>query len=639
MTEPERAATPTPSEYRPYKVTVAYFIENKKAIQRRPAAEQVHCCIDLFILLKLSAVFRRRLPINAFESTVEGTNLGKAAGKGNIDHAPPFRRDQLGCPATSVGDQIVIKGGSGCRLKQMREMRNRQPANRGDDIQRNRLGIMSLHIIVDRFQHRHGNGVLFCSDSVQRWQRPERSSSCKNAEQRRLTAYPYPMYCVSSSRRNKGISYVEPRDVKICIEEDRGTIRNGHIRCEALREGVLTFYRDDTVILREYYRSERAHPSYGVCLELVARRFVPTEGDEYAVSAVFEANAREKIYGMGQYQMPELDRRGCILELAQRNSQISVPFYLSNLGYGFLWNHPGVGKVMFGKNCTEWHTDAADELDYWIVADETPKKILKSFTEVSGRAPDFLENALGLWQCKLRYLNQEEVLEVAREYHRRGLPLDVIVIDYFHWTERGDWKFDPQNFPDPKAMIDELRSMGTRCMVSVWPTVSQKSENHPEMKEKSLLVRGQRGNDYGFQWMGACDFYDSTNPEARAYLWQKIKENYGQYGIDLFWLDIRLELRNYVAALYREASENGSPLIRTIFYEFPEDPLCWELEDQYMFGSKYLVAPVLYAGMTERTVYLPNGQWKDYHNSTVYRGGQMITVKTPIELMPVFARV
>ena len=53
------------------------------------------------------------------------------------------------------------------------------------------------------------------------------------------------------------------------------------------------------------------------------------------------------------------------------------------------------------------------------------------------------EYGLGFWQCKLRYQTQEELLEVAREYHRRGIPIDVIVVDFFHWPKQGDWRFDP----------------------------------------------------------------------------------------------------------------------------------------------------------------------------------------------------
>lgn len=66
---------------------------------------------------------------------------------------------------------------------------------------------------------------------------------------------------------------------------------------------------------------------------------------------------------------------------------------------------------------------------------------------------------------------QEELLEVAREYKKRGLPIDVIVVDYFHWPKQGDFRFDPTYWPDPDAMIKELKEMGIELMVSVWPMV------------------------------------------------------------------------------------------------------------------------------------------------------------------------
>ncbi len=75
------------------------------------------------------------------------------------------------------------------------------------------------------------------------------------------------------------------------------------------------------------------------------------------------------------------------------------------------------------------------------------------------------EWASGFWQSKLRYLDQDELLGVAREYKRRELPLSVIVCDYFHWTRQGEWKFDPTEWPDPKAMVDELRELGVELLV------------------------------------------------------------------------------------------------------------------------------------------------------------------------------
>ncbi len=62
-------------------------------------------------------------------------------------------------------------------------------------------------------------------------------------------------------------------------------------------------------------------------------------------------------------------------------------------------------------------------------------------------------------------------MEVAREYKKRKLPIDVIVVDFFHWPKQGDFRFEEEFFPDPKAMVDELKSMGIELMVSVWPQI------------------------------------------------------------------------------------------------------------------------------------------------------------------------
>lgn len=74
-----------------------------------------------------------------------------------------------------------------------------------------------------------------------------------------------------------------------------------------------------------------------------------------------------------------------------------------------LWNNPAVGQVTFGKNYTEWTARSTKDMDYWLTAADTPKEILENYTAVTGRAPKFPEDRMGLWQCKLRYRTQEEV--------------------------------------------------------------------------------------------------------------------------------------------------------------------------------------------------------------------------------------
>ena len=184
-----------------------------------------------------------------------------------------------------------------------------------------------------------------------------------------------------------------------------------------------------------------------------------------------------------------LNLKGTDLELAHRNSQASVPFMISSLGYGFLWNNPAIGRVSFAKNLTTWEAYSTKKLDYWICAGDTPAMIEEAYAGVTGTVPMMPEYGLGFWQCKLRYQTQEELLEVAREYRRRNIPLDVIVADFFHWPKQGDWRFDETYWPDPDAMIRELKEMGIELMVSVWPMVDFLSENYEEMKARGLLTR------------------------------------------------------------------------------------------------------------------------------------------------------
>ncbi len=237
-----------------------------------------------------------------------------------------------------------------------------------------------------------------------------------------------------------------------------------------------------------------------------------------------------------------LDQKGCVIDLRHLNMEVAIPFLVSSRGYGFLWNNPGTGRVELGRNETRWVSYGARQEDYYVVIADTPADVMRRYADVTGRPSKFPEWASGFWQCKLRYKTQDEVLSVAREYKERGLPLSVIVIDFFHWTKMGEFRFDPELWPDPSAMVRELKDMGVEVMVSVWPTVNATSEHYDHMAAHGLLVRTEHGlpvqtsstdNDGGRY----VTFYDATNPEARAFLWDRIREGYVSHGIKLFWLD------------------------------------------------------------------------------------------------------
>lgn len=323
------------------------------------------------------------------------------------------------------------------------------------------------------------------------------------------------------------------------VDSNGGLIRNGRITATITEAGKIRVLKDDTVILEEYWRNRRdvTDPKCSA-IEVEGREFRPNVGGDYHLTMRLESlDENEKIYGMGQYQQPYLNLKGTDIELAHRNSQASVPFAISSLGYGLLWNNPAVGRAVFGKNIMSFEAYSTKVLDYWIVVGDTPSDLVKAYASVTGTVPMMPDYAMGFWQCKLRYQTQDELLGVAREYKRLGIPLDVIVVDFFHWPKQGEWKFDPTYWPNPGAMVDELASMGVKLMVSVWPTVDRESENFDEMLEKGYLIRTERGFRCGLNFEGSTIHYDATNPEARKYLWNKIKKNYYDLGIKIFWLD------------------------------------------------------------------------------------------------------
>jgi alpha-D-xyloside xylohydrolase len=324
---------------------------------------------------------------------------------------------------------------------------------------------------------------------------------------------------------------------KIALTDEGAILQNGKVQVELDKDGRLSFFnaRSGELLLAERPDHFTLPP---------ARRWRPNRGGAYHLEVSFLPFENEHFYGMGQHQHGRLDNKGCVIELEQRNTEVSIPFLVSSRGYAFLWNNPAIGRAELGNNLTRWVAESTRQMDYYLVVGDTPADLLERYSEVTGHAPMLPEWAAGFWQCKLRYKTQDELLGVAREYKRRGLPLAVIVIDYFHWTMLGEWKFDPACWPDPIAMVKELDEMGVKLMVSVWPAVNVYSENYQKMSALGYLAHSELGSQvqmFLYDTYPGRDapltFYDATHPEARLYLWEQIRQNYYKYGIKVWWLD------------------------------------------------------------------------------------------------------
>lgn len=337
------------------------------------------------------------------------------------------------------------------------------------------------------------------------------------------------------------------------VGDDEARLVNGNLSALLDHRQRLTFFDGaGNVLLREYVRQRAVKhddgsedinnvtvtADFNSTLKLVPREFNLNVGGDYRLTARFESVPTEHIYGMGQYQQTFLDLKNTTLELAQRNSQVTIPFYLSSLGYGFLWNNPGIGQVDFAKNLTEWRLSSTDRLDYWITAGTTPAQIEHQYADVTGKVPQMSEKLLGLWQSKLRYRTDDEVRTVVAKYKEKHVPLSAIVIDFFHWPHQGDYRFDKKYWPEPEKLSAELQSQGVVPIVSVWPTIETGSENYDQFQEEGLLVKERRGVKVDMQTQVDARFIDMTNPASRKQVWSLLQKNYVNQGFSDFWLDV-----------------------------------------------------------------------------------------------------
>lgn len=318
-----------------------------------------------------------------------------------------------------------------------------------------------------------------------------------------------------------------------------GEIRNGRIKASvahtSVQRGLVSFHRlvDGAwqPILREYDYKVIAHAP-------PVRSFKATPLGLWRCEQHFEPPAGERLFGMGENDLDSLDLKGHVIDLYQRHVKAVIPFVVSSKGYGFLWNNPSLGRVEFGRDRTRWSSEGCRRIDYYVTAGDTYADLLRNYTEVVGRAPAFPYWASGFWMCKLRYKSQSEFLRTARAFRQWGLPLDVHVIDYYHWKYMGDWKVDPVYWPDPAAMCAELNAMGTRVAISPWTLLQEEGENYAAMNAGGLFTETLTDSA---KWIHFDNKrlrqYDPTHPDAAALLQAKWRQNYLDKGIRSFWLD------------------------------------------------------------------------------------------------------
>ncbi len=235
----------------------------------------------------------------------------------------------------------------------------------------------------------------------------------------------------------------------------------------------------------------------------------------------------EALFGLGSHEEGYGNLRGRSRELYQQNMKAVVPVLVSTRGYALLLDCGSLMTFHDDALGSYLWADCVDELDYYFLQGEDLEGIHQAYYSLTGGVPLPPRWVFGYVQSKERYVTGEELLEVVREYRRREIPLDGIVVDWKSWPDGAGWgqkTLDPVRFPAPKALTAALHAEGVHLMVSIWPIMTGGCAD-----QRELLARDHM--------LGNQSTYDAFSPEARAVYWEQARRGLLAQGVDAWWCD------------------------------------------------------------------------------------------------------
>ena len=273
---------------------------------------------------------------------------------------------------------------------------------------------------------------------------------------------------------------------------------------------------------------------------ILSKIVVPNDSG-YSVRQYFKWQPGEALFGLGQQQSGIMNWRGHKVELFQQNKYIAIPAIISSAGYGLLWNNYSYTSFSDTTGGSFFQSELADQVDYYFINGPKADSIIGGFRYLTGDVPMLPKWALGYIQSKERYKTQDEIISVAKEFRKRQIPFDCIVLDWRYWTgdEWGQKSFDSTRFPDPAAMMNILHNdLNAHLMISVWPKLGGNTRDFKEMKSNPGFLYSDTAQQ---------SLYDAFNSEARNLYWNQANHGLFSKGIDAWWCDAtEPELMNWV---------------------------------------------------------------------------------------------
>ena len=364
------------------------------------------------------------------------------------------------------------------------------------------------------------------------------SSPMKNVIRVRACHY------MGTEAKTPGFEIYEKNDSNVLINEDEKNIvfQTGNLKMDFNKETVeMGFFRGEQKLTSSKYRG---------------MAYVKTEEEDFLdypekayMREQLQLSVGELVYGLGERFTPFV-KNGQTINIwnedggtSTEQSYKSIPFYLTNKGYGVFVNHPE--KVSFevgSEKVTKVQFSVPGEcLDYFIIGGDSMKEVIENYTSLTGKPAMPPAWSFGLWLSTSFTTNYDEktVNEFVNGMKDRDIPLRVFHFDCF-WMKDFNWcdfEWDKRVFPDPKGMLERLKSKDLNICVWINTYIAQESKLFEEAKEGGYLLKRTNGDVWQWDmWQPGMAIVDFTNPDACTWYSSKLKELMAM-GVDCFKTD------------------------------------------------------------------------------------------------------
>lgn len=264
--------------------------------------------------------------------------------------------------------------------------------------------------------------------------------------------------------------------------------------------------------------------------------------------------AGERFIGLGEKTGP-LDRKGNSYQNWNTDAYgyhggsdplyCSTPFYIglhNGLAYGIFFDNTFKTFFNFGASNNRFSSFSCDsgEMNYYLFAGDSVASLIEQYTWLTGRMEMPPLWSIGYQQCRYSYYPDKEIYNLARTFHEKDIPADVIVLDIHYMDKYKIFTWDKKNFSDPKALLDALNKAGFQVVLMCDPGIKEEPGYHTydEGMKNDVFLKYPDGTPYtGQVWPGWCHFPDFTNPKTRLW-WKEQLKQYAQLGVKGYWNDM-----------------------------------------------------------------------------------------------------